>query len=271
MLVGSSRLVLAIDIAHIKKRYPYLEVVQLGVHAGKALDFISSLVQDADFNGVIIADVVETDFTVGPTDVALEYLGILGRSSSYLPMFEVALSRELQSRLAALHSGLNSTYILQDILRWGRFERWNSLNVAADRSASVNYSRLKNLEEIRQRKIREYAMPYPPPISPDIWKEKIPTFKEEINPFLKRGGKLVMVRIPVSGGQWDFESKLYPKALYWDHLEELLGVPTLHFKDHPSTRDFICPDFLHLNESDKLPYTIALFDLVDELLRNFTK
>lgn len=265
-LAGSSRVVLAMDLQHIQGRYPNLEVVQLGVHAGRGLDFISELAKDGKFNGVIMADIVESDFTVEQADVAKDFLGILGKSASYLPMFEAVVSREFQSRLTALHLGLNSTYILQDILRWRRFDRVNSLHISTNRSAKVDYYRLNNLEEIRQRKIREFAMPQPPPLSFDEWKKKVQNFKLEIDPFLQRGGKVILVRIPVSGGQWDFEARLYPKELYWDRLEKLLGVPTLHFKDFASTRDFTCPDFLHLNASDKLPYTQALFDLIDEKL-----
>src|SRR4029450_13687058 len=62
-----------------------------------------------------------------------------------------------------------------------------------------------------------------------------------------RGGKIVFVRLPVSGGLKQLEDQITPRAKIWEPLLQRTTAPGIHFEDYPELASFICPEWSHLS------------------------
>ena len=80
--------------------------------------------------------------------------------------------------------------------------------------------------------------------------------------FIARGGKLILIRPPSSGGTRMAENKFLPRQTFWDSLTTLLPVPNYHFEDYPQLRDLTCPEESHLSKEDAEYFTKELANIM---------
>ena len=73
-----------------------------------------------------------------------------------------------------------------------------------------------------------------------------------------RGGKVVFLRLPVTGPLVEREEKLAPRAATWDRLVRENKVPAIHFAEHLELRSFECPEWSHLSAADSVEFTRRL-------------
>jgi hypothetical protein len=73
-----------------------------------------------------------------------------------------------------------------------------------------------------------------------------------------RGGKIVFVRFPVSGGLKELEYQTTPRAKTWDPLLKSTGAPGIYFEDYPELAGFTCPEWSHLSAGDSVEFTKRL-------------
>ncbi|ACB76318.1 hypothetical protein [Opitutus terrae] len=73
-----------------------------------------------------------------------------------------------------------------------------------------------------------------------------------------RGGKVVFLRLPVSGPLVDLEESLAPRLTTWDRLVRDNGVPAIHFAEHPELSAFQCPEWSHLSAEQSVEFTSRL-------------
>jgi hypothetical protein len=73
-----------------------------------------------------------------------------------------------------------------------------------------------------------------------------------------RGGKVVFLRLPVTGPLVEREEKLAPRAATWDRLLRENNVPAIHFAEHPELASFECPEWSHLSAEDSVEFTRRL-------------
>ncbi len=79
--------------------------------------------------------------------------------------------------------------------------------------------------------------------------------KTSIDKIKARGGKILFVRTPSSGGYIETERVNYPREQYWDSLLSYTNTPGIHFEDYPETANFVCPEWSHLTPQDAVVYT----------------
>jgi len=77
-----------------------------------------------------------------------------------------------------------------------------------------------------------------------------------------RGGKVVFVKMPVSGHVRAFEDDCFPRATEWDVLAAQPWAITLHYADYPALAYYHCPDGGHLDYRDAVPFTQAFAALL---------
>jgi hypothetical protein len=82
-----------------------------------------------------------------------------------------------------------------------------------------------------------------------------------------RGGKVVFLRLPVTGPLAEREEQLAPRAATWDRLVRENKVPAIHFADHPELRAFDCPEWSHLSAEDSVEFTRHLVPHLQAALR----
>lgn len=82
-----------------------------------------------------------------------------------------------------------------------------------------------------------------------------------------RGGRVIYVRFPSTGGVLAQEDVDFPRDRTWDALLAITGAPGIHFQDHPELARFDCPEWSHLSARDAVDFTRALVPLIAPHLR----
>ena len=73
-----------------------------------------------------------------------------------------------------------------------------------------------------------------------------------------RGGKVVFIRLPVSGELKKLEDRATPRAGPWTRLLKESGAPGIYFDDYPELAGFVCPEWSHLSAPDSVVFTHRL-------------
>lgn len=73
-----------------------------------------------------------------------------------------------------------------------------------------------------------------------------------------RGGKIVFVRFPHSGGLKELEDRETPRAQTWDPLLQSTKAPGIYYTDFPELSTFTCPEWSHLSAGDSVEFTKRL-------------
>lgn len=83
-------------------------------------------------------------------------------------------------------------------------------------------------------------------------------FLNDAKKFVERGGNLILLRCPSTGGFRMGESHGQPRAKFWDELVKQAGVPAYHFEDYDQFRNLDCPEWSHLSAKDARFFTTEL-------------
>lgn len=106
--------------------------------------------------------------------------------------------------------------------------------------------------------------PGPPPMNGAKLDSFLLSIKKAVDKIKTRGGQVLFVRTPSSGGYWQAEQMGFPREKYWNKLLETTGCPGIHFKDYPSMADFICPELSHLTPADAVLFTRAFIKILSQ-------
>jgi hypothetical protein len=83
-----------------------------------------------------------------------------------------------------------------------------------------------------------------------------------------RGGRVIYVRFPSSGGVLQQERRDFPREATWDALLAVTGAPGIHFEDVPELASFQCVEWSHLSATDSTEFTRRLMPLLVPLLHH---
>ncbi len=123
-----------------------------------------------------------------------------------------------------------------------------------------------------QKRIQQIWLPLftppPPPsyIPTDVFMAKMKDAIEKrardtiaaVEKLRARGGKVVFVRLPVTGGLKALEDKTTPRNQTWDPLLQGTGAPGIYFEDFPELAGFNCPEWSHLSAGDSVEFSKRL-------------
>ena len=96
----------------------------------------------------------------------------------------------------------------------------------------------------------------------DAWEAVLVQATHNVDAITERGGRVIFVHHPSSGGVRELEHRNNPRAAFWDRLLEETGAPGIHYADHPELRDFDCPEWSHLSASDSVEYSKRLANVL---------
>ncbi len=83
-------------------------------------------------------------------------------------------------------------------------------------------------------------------------------FLEDALKFKERGGNLIFLRCPSTGGARIGENHGLPRNEYWDQLLIQSDAKGYHFEDYDKLKHFDCPEWSHLSASDAAIFTTEL-------------
>src|SRR6266487_1213523 len=122
-------------------------------------------------------------------------------------------------------------------------------------------------KRIQQIWIPLFTPPPPPSYVPkDVFMAKMKDaiegrFRDIISAVQKiraRGGKVVFVRFPHSGGLKALEDRDTPRAQTWDPLLKSTAAPGIYYEDFPELSGFNCPEWSHLSAGDSVEFSKRL-------------
>lgn len=73
-----------------------------------------------------------------------------------------------------------------------------------------------------------------------------------------RGGKIVFVRFPHSGGLKELEDRDTPREKTWDPLLKMTAAPGVYYSDFPELAGFTCPEWSHLSAGNSVEFSKRL-------------
>jgi hypothetical protein len=73
-----------------------------------------------------------------------------------------------------------------------------------------------------------------------------------------RGGKVVFVHFPHTGGLKALEDRETPRAGIWDRVIKDTGAPGIYDEDYPELSGFDCPEWSHLSAGDSVEFSKRL-------------
>src|SRR6266705_5482459 len=123
-----------------------------------------------------------------------------------------------------------------------------------------------------QRRIQQIWLPLftppPPPsyIPKDVFMAKMKQAIEQrfhdvvaaVQKLRARGGKIVFVRLPHSGGLKALEDRETPRAAVWDRVIKDTAAPGIYYEDFPELAGFNCPEWSHLSAGDSVEFSKRL-------------
>jgi hypothetical protein len=95
-------------------------------------------------------------------------------------------------------------------------------------------------------------------------------FLKDAKKFKARGGNLILIRCPSSGGIRVRESHALPRKDFWDDLVQQANVKSYHFEDYEQLENLKCPEWSHLSAEDARYFTteLAKIMIADKAITN---
>lgn len=259
VFLGASRMALGYSPAAFAEAAPGWRGLQLSISDYLPLGVLEDLAGEETFRGVVVLDLIESDIAdallVTDARAHVETARTLWRSPGALA--NRYLASHAQSHLALLAIG--GRRVVSSLV--GR-RRWPPPNwVAIDRArSSYGDYQLADHESLRAKAARRLAG-FPPGIAPKDWHAIV---ERDVEPLIQRvqarGGKVVVIHPPVTGGLAARLDELYPRAQYWDAWAARSQAVVLHFRDLPAMASLPCPDEMHLDQRDQAAFTRALVE-----------
>src|SRR5881227_1225771 len=281
VIIGDSRGWFDLDLDELQKGLGK-RPVQLAMGGGCGYPVLADLAKDESFHGSIICSVVPRLFFAPPGTPPMERgEKAVKRFHSQTPAQRASqyLAFPLEEQVAFLKQ---EELTLDDLLK--RLPIPNRPGALVPPRLPPYFGTIDR--ERRARMIEECARPgselskriqqiwiplfTPPPpptyIPTDVFMAKMKDAIEKrardtiaaVEKLRARGGKVVFVRLPVSGGLKALEDKMTPRNQTWDPLLQGTGAPGIYFEDFPELANFNCPEWSHLSAGDSVEFSKRL-------------
>ena len=280
VIIGDSRGWFDLDLDELQKGLGK-RPVQLAMGGGCAYPVLADLANDENFHGTIICSVVPRLFVAPPGTPPMERAEkAVRRSRTQTPAQRVSqyLAIPLEEHVAFLKQ---EELTLDDLLK--RLPIPNRPYALVSPRLPPYFGTLDR--ERRSRMIEECARPgklqstiqqiwlplfTPPPPPTYIPKEEFAKKMGQaieqrfhdvaaaVQKLRSRGGKIVFVRLPHSGGLKALEDRETPRAAVWDRVIKDTAAPGIYYEDFPELAGFNCPEWSHLSAGDSVEFSKRL-------------
>jgi len=256
-VLGASRVQLGFDPQVFRERFPGREIIYLPESAVNPVPTMLDVVRTSDFSGTLLMGTTAFQLAAAdqpqqpggkadPSSVGFYHANFtpLGR---YDELGNMYIEMALQSRLVIFAELLPPDRMIGLRARQPHVVR-------RDRFCEVDYLKLKP---------RELAALDPPGdpdnmagrISDEAFERSLSLVREAASTMRSRGGRLILVRFPLSGNLRARHEHFLPKSRYWDRIGPETGAETLYWTDIPGIPDFNCRDGSHLDYRDAPVFT----------------
>jgi len=281
VIIGDSRAWFDIDLDELQKGFGK-RPIQLAMAGSTVWPALADLAEDKSFHGTIICSFVPMLFFAPPGSPPMERADkgvkrlhnqtLSQRAGEYLGMWLEEHVAFLKPDDLSLDGLLNQLPIpnrpgaqvpptfppyFQTEDRERRARMW-------EKCAEPGSELAKRIQQIW---LPLFSPPPPPSYVPrDVFMAKMKEGIEKrfadvaaaVEKIRARGGKIVFVRFPHSGGLKDLEDRLTPRQQNWDPLLQMTHAPGIYYSDFPDLSGFNCPEWSHLSAGDSVEFTKRL-------------
>jgi hypothetical protein len=289
VIIGDSRAWYDVDLDEFQKGLGK-RPIQLAGGGMCGFPVLEDLANDKNFHGTIICSIVPRLFFAPPGSPPFE------RGEKVVKRFHNQTPAQRMSEYLAIPLEEHVAFLKQEELT---FEDYLKKLPIPNRSGAQVPPRLPPYfgtldRERRSRMIEECSRPaselakriqqiWPPLFQPqpptyipkDIFVQKMgeaigKRFHDVVDDVAKiraRGGKIVFVRFPHSGGLKQIEDRDTPREKNWDPLLQMTRAPGIYYSDFPELKDFQCPEWSHLSAGDSVEFSKRLIPHLREALK----
>ncbi len=287
VFIGSSRIKFDLDI-DTWQNITGDHAIQLACVGSTPVPILQDLANDKNFKGKLIVDVVEGLFfsaSAGNTrrpDENMKYYKDqtpAQRASFHINHLLESQFVFLDKEWLSLNELLNGLHVpprpgvydfpgFPSDFGWVKFTRQEYLTEKLVADTNIQ-NKVKGIWE----SFRKLAPPLPPPgpardsVLAAKTKEQDSIFnlvKNAVDKIKSRGGQVLFVRPPSSGGYLMGEKMGFPRDKYWEKILTVTNCPGIHFEDYPAIAHFECPELSHLKLSDAIIFTKNLIKILEE-------
>ena len=280
VVIGDSRGWFDLDLDELQKGLGK-RPVQLAMGGGCAYPVLADLANDENFHGTIICSVVPRLFVAPPGTPPMERAEkAVRRSHTQTPAQRVSqyLTMPLEEHVAFLKQ---QELTLDDLVK--RLPIPNRPYALVSPRIPPYFGTLDRERRARmiegcaqpgklQTTIQQIWLPLftPPPPPTYIPKEEFAKRMGQaieqrfhdvaaaVQKLRSRGGKIVFVRLPHSGGLKALEDRETPRAAVWDRVIKDTAAPGIYYEDFPELAGFNCPEWSHLSAGDSVEFSKRL-------------
>ena len=260
VLVGSSRMHADVHPSYFKE-VAGMAPTQLAVNGGMSYLVLEQLAHDVTFKGTVICDLMEVEIATGMTTVWERGVINSYKQRTLAERSDGFLQRLVQKKLALALPQLSLPALAADVVK----RQWPAITphyqISEDRALLVDFSRL-DVAKLRNY-ITSVTVDQGPQITPAEFIARTRRFEVLAEEIERRGGRVIFVKMPITGILWDRLEKAYPKASYWDEFARQTHFATIHFRDYPELQ-IECADYSHLDMRDAPRFTRALAKILLE-------
>jgi hypothetical protein len=281
VLLGTSRMLFDIDLDVLEQGLGQ-RPTQLAIVGSSPYPILADLAADETFHGTVLLDIVPAMYLApgGPPVEASQKALRRYHTWNHAQRWSHALGVQLESHVAFLkQEDLTLAKLLEKLPIPNRANAMIGpalppyfYTLDRDRRARM-FSEAAIAGTPLQQQVANgwlplFTMPPPPTFTPlpkfqqmmgQAMEARFRDTAKHIATIQQRGGKVVFLRLPVTGPLVEREEQLAPRAATWDRLlRENNHVPAIHFAEHPELNSFDCPEWSHLSAADSVEFTRRL-------------
>lgn len=274
VFIGSSRIKFDLDIPTWEKTTGE-KAVQLALHGSNPRPALVDLGNDENFKGKLVIDITEGLFFGTREERNMNKRVSYYKEATPAQRAGDKINFALESQFTFLDKDLFSLNAMLTDLRIPNRKGVRGDVIFPPKFSYVTFDRQEIITDTfaKDTAMQRWqtdiwtmfgALSNEPGVGGDTLQKILDEVKVAVGKIIARGGKVIFVRTPSSGGYWEHEPIQFPREKYYDRLLSTTGCKGIHFKDYPDMANFICPEWSHLTREDAVLYTQALIKALQQ-------
>lgn len=269
VLTGSSRIMAAMHFPTLRAARPDRVVAQVGTSGGSPVALLRYLAEETAWNGCVIVEVLPGEMFIPLADQEDDTAGWVERFAQRLreerrmprPTYhapEYAFELYLKDNLVTFGSQTHPSAVLESLVSGDRIEKafyW----LTRDRAQILDFTEL-DLEEFRESRVARYSTAAM--TTTEFAEVLVELVRGWVRDIEGRGGRVVLLRFPVSGGLIEFENERFPDADYWDVLAARAGALAIDGNASSALSAFQITDWEHIDWEEAPRFTQSLLEIL---------
>ena len=259
VFLGASRVQRAIDVETMTRSFDR-PVIQLAVEGTSALALLENLAVDPRFRGTVIYSIAPA-FSFNSALPRIE----TGKQAEWVQFYmDQSYSRRLEQRLRLYLQGIFAfrspdaelTRVIPELLATGSLPTKDFKTTLANREALFDYTKMA--VEHDEVGIAQFYLENTVPYADKEFQLIVNYFADLVRTLRRKGCDVYMLRLPSTKEVWALENAFFPRARFWDVMEQRIDATFVHFEDYPALTGYMSQDGSHIESTRIAEFTQEL-------------